>query len=377
MDMQGYINSLKATTGLVLAPDQEQELLTLDKKEVNKRFFELTSARTAAPIEFSEQLMDAFKVTFRVQDSPQYQELERSMKTALNTATSRHNDFEYYLNEANKKRMQLGIMLARAPIDFSKQISEVIASGFFKLDHENTLRGMMNQINDEKYIVFTTPDITLKHTNVDAGIDMVVPMGRYRVELFVYTGKVRVRNQYNTRLVDGEYLHPHVAASGSVCWGNGKDAYIKACENYDFNTIMGMLQVILTNYNDNLPYRGLESWDALRNPEKYKVQYVQQPEPWRFEVSEFSDIDASLAGLLEGLSADCFVGVFKNSHNTISIEEFREELTEYEFTDDEYERENHVIFEWHVKLNVFKGANDDFYLKMADGTFKPVTDVVN
>lgn len=249
LDVQEYLERICTIVGAdasQLDPDAFASCTT--ESDVNQLLFPMLAERTGDALTEVEKTRLRELFTFdNSREVVQAKERIQSYKEAHDNWMQRAED---KLRDMLQEKQALLKLVEKGGTDIVPAVEEVLASNWYKFDREETFRRADNSL------WFVTPPITLRDYNPDAGVDIQVPMGSYRVSLNMQTGVIKVYGHKNNLSYDGHY-HPHVASSGTVCWGNAAQVMSSAMEDLRPKDALEALRIILTTYNDESPYATL------------------------------------------------------------------------------------------------------------------------
>lgn len=103
-------------------------------------------------------------------------------------------------------------------------------------------------------------DVILRHIEEKAGLRYELNCGKFRARFNMADMQVNVVGLERT--VPRGHIHPHVNQGGSVCFGNGADAYHQAVVSGDFIVVLKLLDNMLPHYNSASPYISIVSFKA-------------------------------------------------------------------------------------------------------------------
>lgn len=111
---------------------------------------------------------------------------------------------------------------------------------------------------------FITEPITCGHVNRTRGWNHYVNLGRFACDITLTNTSfsVRVKGFSNNIKTYNNYIHPHVASNGEVCWGTASDPLLKAYNQSDLSGMLGIIYSVLTQYNYDNPYVGLYRFET-------------------------------------------------------------------------------------------------------------------
>lgn len=260
IDNGNWIDQLLSSTGRhSIPPEVREEMMQCNSRaEINKIYFTYNAANPPAIQEMTDGQMAALDSMVSPITSPEYREADRLHRELQTSAMSRMRDVENYLSAAAKHYLKMEQLKGNASIPLSQKVQDVLSLGWYKLVDV-----------EEASVAFSTPQISIKHYNPQAGINNDVLMGSYTVVWYPREATIKVAPGEGNISVNG-YVHPHIGSSGSVCWGNAKAVAVEALSKFNPAPAMEALQTILQNYNAESPYVALDSFASIRNKDKYK-----------------------------------------------------------------------------------------------------------
>lgn len=106
-----------------------------------------------------------------------------------------------------------------------------------------------------------------------------INLGSYMV-LFKTSGKftsssIRVFPFNDNIRTKRGYYHPHVSSSGSICWGNGLEPAMKAVTEKDMNKVFKILASLLSVYNADSPYDGINEFKIASKERMTTLAYTK------------------------------------------------------------------------------------------------------
>ncbi len=277
-ELESYTLFLAGTLKLDLAkvealkPELEKAFAAEGKTGVNKLLMgneDLKASAVAVAIE-PEVLAElvAFDAKWAAdQDSRRKNELQRNIDSRSSDVRSYLNTAQTYMTQVVGYQRELDRLMdkPKASSQYKDELEQLAAKGFEVIKIE-TQRGVVD---------IATPAITLSHFNSEAGINIAVPMGRFRISYDFSAGQVRIyEHKDNIRVAT--FYHPHVSYDGSVCWGNAQTQYTTASRERSIKRIVEVAYAVLCEYNHDSPFKDLVLFDRSRNPEYLK----SQPKTW-------------------------------------------------------------------------------------------------
>ncbi len=249
-----------------IPPEVLDSILVCDSKNwVNRKFFAWYQARAAqTPQSFSPYETQLFKEIVGVKNSAAYTNAKRDLDSNLYRCTDYMKNAQQYLTMAADNRAKIMELEKKDGVDLTEEILKITSSGWYTFSSE--LTKAYNEANPtQKALVFLTSKVVAKFYNKKAGIELDVNLGTFEVMYKPTKNDLRVHQHEDNLIVDRIY-HPHVDSSGSVCWGNAQQTYVQSMQNLEPSKAFLALQVILTNYNDESPFRDLFDFAVIRDP---------------------------------------------------------------------------------------------------------------
>jgi hypothetical protein len=263
---EAWLLELSANMGIRLdeiPADVREKILACDTKNwVNRKFFDWFQARGSTATEFTPEDTKLFENIVGPRQSQEYRRAKSDLDSNLQNALQYQQNARDYLARAGDVRSKLMSLENKQNHDLTNEIKKIVADGWFKYDSKMTSE--YNAVNQRFGIIFTTPTIVCKFFLKKAGLDMDCNLGRFKVIYVPYNNVINVKPFEDNVEIDRIY-HPHVN-DGIVCWGNADNTYVQAMNNLEPSKAFLALRVILTNYNDESPYRTLEEFMVKRNP---------------------------------------------------------------------------------------------------------------
>lgn len=265
--MMAKVRIIASMLGVDITPEREAELDKLDSMaEANKK---LVAWKTEAPklaevTLYPEEIKTLEEAA--VLANPRVKTLRdglASFETRINQLSA---EVDRYIADSIKYRVELKDLESRPSIDVVGKVKEALATGLFTIA----------SVGSDK-ITFKTRDIICSFIDKDIGMDLRVPMGKYKVVLFYRDLSVRILQEANNIDSNG-YYHPHVDGSGLPCFGNIKNAINQMRTEYNIKGILLGVQQLLSNYNPESPYEKLLAFDFKARPDRY----ANKNRVWKF-----------------------------------------------------------------------------------------------
>jgi predicted nucleic acid-binding Zn-ribbon protein len=251
---------------------RKQLLATGSLSSLNKLFFEKleTWKKDSASLDDEMKKSPMFDIKFKLEDSNEYQYLKQDVAQFEREFSAANDVLQSKISALANARTKIWQLENKTPekiLNIIEQIDLIEKGGFYTFDFHQSVK-----LNRGSYCFYTSP-VYLSYKNPAAGINIQsCPFGRFKIIYNILTGSVKVLKLSKNIEYSG-YYHPHISGSGSVCWGNAATLYKDACQTYDMVKALNALQVILTNYNDQSPYKPIQRFDAMVRPEVYKTEF--------------------------------------------------------------------------------------------------------
>lgn len=241
--------------------------IVIDKKEINKRFFEYKSKEPV--VDNKEQLSSikdilskAIKLSGKNLRSQELEALKRKYRDSMSNAHSHERDVLSFVTKAAKEYSAIAVLEGRDEEFEIKQIELMMNDKFWEFVSFDGLS-----------LTFTTRnDIILTDINPAAGMHLRVNMGKMMA-------RVPIRNIYDTRVLrfkdnlnaSNGYFHPHVrddnrgnSSAGVICWGNASESASEMAASWQLHAFMQLLGTLISSYSKENPYVDLVTFQRLR-----------------------------------------------------------------------------------------------------------------
>jgi hypothetical protein len=268
-EIESYITYLTGQLKLdyakvtALKPDIEKAFSVEGKTGVNKMLMGNEALqKTTESIAISEDalatVMEFDKKWASDQVSRRIRDLQQKIDRSISNAQNYYREANGYLRGIRADQAELHQLEGRTsdPDILKTQVQALAAKGF-ALDISQAEQGSLN---------FITPPITLSQFNTEAGLNYSVVMGNYKIKVLMPHCTVQVFEAANNIRVRG-YYHPHVAVDGNICWGNAANAVTQAVVTRDVQKLVELAFAVLSEYNDESPYKHLNQFWQMSNPE--------------------------------------------------------------------------------------------------------------
>lgn len=275
-DMMAKVRIIASMLGVDITPEREAELNTLDSMaEANKKLVEwkTETPKLAEVTLYPEEIKKLEEAGMLV--NPRVKTLKDGLVSFESRINQLNAEVDRLIAESIKYKLELKDLESRPQIDLVGKVKEALETGLFTIV----------SVGSDK-ITFRTRDIICSFIDKDIGMDLRVPMGKYRVVLFYRELSVRILQEANTIDSNG-YYHPHVDNIGIPCFGNIKSAINKMRTEYNIKGILLGVQQLLSNYNPESPYEKLLAFDVKARPD----MYANKNRVWR-ETGDFIRINA-------------------------------------------------------------------------------------
>lgn len=271
--LNAQINMLASQTSVNITEHRRKQLLaTNDINALNKMFFEKLDSwkKEVVAIPAEHKMNPIFDIKFSLRDSNEYQYLTADINQFEREFSSINENLLNKVGQLASARTALWNLENKTPekvLNIIEQVEKIVSGGFYTFELDQSVKMVRGS-----YCFYTSP-IFLAYKNPAAGINIQsCPFGRFKVVYNILNGSIKVTRLAKNLEYSG-YYHPHVSASGSVCWGNAAQLYKESVQTYDMVKALNTLQVILTNYNDQSPYKPIQRFDAIVRPEVYKTEF--------------------------------------------------------------------------------------------------------
>lgn len=210
---------------------------------------------------------------------PKIRSLENNIKSKI-------KDHEYYLSESMRYLVQMAQYAAElreikraADVDLKGQAEKLMQ------ECGEWLEPRIDAYSSEGLYLFTK-DLNIRHYEPQHGIDYSLPIGSYQIYLR-YDGTISVY-RHKGEFKSGNYIHPHISSSNSVCWGSEHLAPTYWANNFDMIKPVKAILGILQNYNSDSPYRTLADFiQASCGKEAIKAALVNITDVHKTDTAEF------------------------------------------------------------------------------------------
>ena len=266
-DMMAKVRIVASMLGVDITPEREAELRGLTTMaDANKK---LVGWKTEAP-KLAEVTLYPEEIKTLESAAMLANPRVKTLKDGLVSFETRINqlnaEVDRYIADSIKYRVELKDLESKPQIDIVGKVKEALETGLFTI----------SSVGSDK-ITFKTRDIICSFIDKDIGMDLRVPMGKYRIQMYYRDLSLRVLTEDNNLNVSG-YYHPHVDTYGAPCYGNIKNAISAMRINYDIKGILLGVQQLLSNYNPESPYEKLINFDFKAQPERY----ANKNRVWKF-----------------------------------------------------------------------------------------------
>ena len=283
-----YIIQLAALTNTNISEWDIFELFTagqgkilVDKKEINKRFFERKSEAVAAATASANRTVKKFtampELAAKLEEfSAVYlKNQERNIKRQLDDWTENVKrcfaQTEQSARELAKFRAMYDGLRTTSPADvMKKELAEVLAEGSWTnpVFYENCL------------YLNTKNNVSISCTNKAAGIDIRVDCGQLAVKIDLGNLYMRVIPYKNNLDAQGFY-HPHVNREGGICWGDAGNQVSDWMGQGRIGEMLKILYSLLFNYNERNPYIAIQHFVHTKKYGRIHHAILKHPEKMR------------------------------------------------------------------------------------------------
>ena len=265
---QVYANALVVAgmMGVTLSDAQKAELMNMNDQGSMNKFIMAVKSTPAANIDklYPEEEASLLRIA-QNNRAPRYRTLKQELDNFQAQINRWNADIDSYINRSLAHRAEMQYYESLPGIDLITPLKQLLRSGTVKV----------NAITDAE-IILTTRPIFCKHVDKTIGVNMIVPMGTYKIQIKTSDFRVYVMKNGDNITSNG-YWHPHVDSLGSPCWGNINTQVTKYRSEAKLYELVTATVQLLEAYNPDSPYRKLFFFDKERNPDKYgnlDVQYV-------------------------------------------------------------------------------------------------------
>lgn len=293
-----YIKTLAATTitdisawDVLKVFGGEDGHLVTDKKELNKLFFnhlakvkektkkkiqELEKLKASVETQAEAEKAIAEEMTDQEKSLAQLELMSAQLTTTVsNIRTQEERIAEDQLNycvrnlEASYRNIEAQHkQVGDAQLKFLslKKDPKEVANGIKQQLRNIVSKGVwVNPVFQGQFLYLNTPtNIILSHVNKAANVNITLDVGQVAVKIHVnhgfsmqvipYKENIAFNKKDSNGYVFREFFHPHVNNSGSICWGNASDTYIKMIKNFELDKSLILLHALLHSYSETAPY---------------------------------------------------------------------------------------------------------------------------
>ncbi len=141
------------------------------------------------------------------------------------------------------------------------ELKRILAGGLYEYLRPGAMGGGI-------FWLKSTNDVVIHHKDAAKGMDMRINFGKLHVRVDLNgTLGVEFPDIPDSKRTDG-YAHPHVSGT-TVCWGNAQPTYNKFAQEGKLGDALNALWLIVTNYNDQSPYTGIEKFYLVHNTDAF------------------------------------------------------------------------------------------------------------
>ena len=172
--------------------------------------------------------------------------------------------YQRKLGEIIEQQQELNLNFGRS-VDFcADNITETVKTTIAALADNNFYEFIGFS---ERYTYLLTQPIELRLYEPHRGLDITRQMGRFTVCIPHGKGQPKVRAGLHN--YDTDYIHPHVSASSTICWGNVANHWQNLLLSGDYSGLLQLIQDLLTNYNPESPYQALQDNGYLPSAKRF------------------------------------------------------------------------------------------------------------
>lgn len=234
------------------------------KQSLNERFFlevatlPQTKELPAKVVEIAPELMVNLSKAIESHKRTQIESFERDRDSYVQAASDRYSQATAKLKQAAQCNKCIHALEGTSE-DLLTELTTIVQKGFWHLHGFTTITNMLE--------FHTVGDCHQSLVNSAAGVDINVNFGRFKALVNVQESTVYVYPLERNLEVSG-YIHPHISAGSTVCWGNAADMVSKALPKLHLACVMEALSVILTHYNEESPYCMIQKFYFQQNGTK-------------------------------------------------------------------------------------------------------------
>ena len=231
------------------------DMAQMTKPEINKFLMQVLKNKNKSSEEILVNSKDAITALFDWSMSQEAINLKNRISRAQSAHTASMQEAQNKLREAIEARLEYNAKTGdnTQGLKLFEQINKIVSGGFYKFTGVTGGGATVKKLN------FETGDVLCSYRNATHGIDYGLHMGRYKIEYTPTNGRIRVYGLADN-LKSHDYIHPHISSSNEVCWGNAGYIFNKLVHEQNIADVMNALQVILTTYNPESPYRELHEF---------------------------------------------------------------------------------------------------------------------
>lgn len=224
--------------------------LPLDKRAVNKVFFEEKEKRTHTIEALSisaEAALQETKVKASETVKVRLTHLQETYKSQLTEATRTQVAADAYLKKAWEVKKEMYALKDRGANYIMDEAKKLLAEGFWEFhDYGNSILRFR-----------TKNDVVMSEINKAAGIDRRVTLGKYLAEYRVNDASLKLK-RFTQNAISHGYYHPYCNNSGAICWGNAANTASKLLSQGELYAVFNLLASLLVTYSpDASPYENL------------------------------------------------------------------------------------------------------------------------
>lgn len=152
-----------------------------------------------------------------------------------------------YLSRARKTREEIDMIEGG-------DLSQKMVDDLIKALQETNWN--FHKYNGRNVIEFVNrADVMLRYIEPKAGIRYELNCGKYKISVNLDTMQEMMAGHMGTVTNDiVRNIHPHIAETGRVCWGNAEQTIRDAKLRGDLATVLRVTDSLLQNYNEASPY---------------------------------------------------------------------------------------------------------------------------
>jgi hypothetical protein len=234
--------------------DESEVKLIEDRGEINKRLSALADEfANKKEIVLSTKEEELFTLLEKLQQDRRNEIISgyRNNRTQLlGSATASFIQAHSYLQRASVCHRDALALESKAHTKFVEEIKKIATNSFW----------LLLEVTSDRVTFGTRHAITMSYVNKEAGINMQVPLGRYKL-ILMYSGELNMVKWTNNITLSSHYYHPYCDTRGNICWGNAAALISQKIGREEFADIFSILASLLTTYDPtSTPWRTLDEF---------------------------------------------------------------------------------------------------------------------